>query len=265
VHAVRLDLPRHTSLETLPAVYSADSRAREFSERFLALFDAELELRDEVVARRAALLDAAALPDDALGWLAGLLGLGFEAEMPVARRRALIAAAPDLFRRRGTPHGLVDTLRIALGVEAAIEELGARRPWGALGRARLDGVRLFAPSRARVRLGTSRLGTAPLNAGGNPDDDARLWGANRLRVHVGPGAERALVERVVRSQTPAHVATSVHVAEPGLVLSDLRVGIDTVLVGPGPLVAGQARLGRGVLRGERHALPLILGINTRTE
>ena len=245
VHQVRLDMPRHTSLDELPAVYSEDLDARDFSERFLSLFDAQLEALDEVITRRDALLDAEALPDDALGWLAGLLGLGFESEMTVAQRRALIAAAPDLYHRRGTPSGLVDILRVAIGIEASVEELGPMRPWGAVGEAQLGQFRLFGRSRARVRMGSSVLGTAPLISRGNPDDDGRLWGASRIVVTVPAGSPRELVERVVRSQTPAHVVATVRMRAPGFALTDLRVGIDTVLTDPPPAVVGGLQLGRG--------------------
>jgi phage tail-like protein len=273
VYQVRLDLPRHTSLDELPVIFSEDVDARDFTERFLSLFDAQLEEVDEIIGRFDALLDAEALPDDALGWLAGLLGLGFEAQMSVAQRRALIAAAPDLYRRRGTPSGLVDTLRIALGITAIVQELGPERPWAAVGGTRLGSVRLFGRSRARVRLGTSRLGSAPLISRGNPDDDARLAGAYRIVVTVGPGTNRALVERIVRSQAPAHVVATVRVHEPGFVLTERRVGIDTVLVAPAPAVVGAIRLGRGgVLRRGRASSslavvgkPLIVGPNLRME
>ena len=261
VYQARLDMPRHTSLDELPAVYSEDLEARDFSERFLSLFDAQLELLDEVVARRAALLDADALPDDALGWLAGLLGLGFEAEMTVPQRRALIAAAPDLYRRRGTPSGLVDILAIALGIDASVDELGPMRPWGAAGETHLGEFRLFGRSRARVRLGSSTLGTAPLISRGNPDDDGRLWGSSRIVVTIPAGSPRELVERVVRSQTPAHVVATVRMRAPGFVLTDPRIGIDTVLTDPPPAVVGDLRLGgRGVLaRGRACASLAIVG------
>ena len=241
VHQIRLDLPRRTSLDDLPAVFAGDLDARDFTERFVTLFDAQLEQVDETVGRLPALLDAAALPDDALTWLAGLLGLGFEAVMTVAQRRALIAAAPDLYRRRGTPSGLVRTLAVALGITAIVEELGPQRPWGAAGDARLGMLRLFGRSRARVRLGTSQLGRAPLISSGNPDDDARLAGANRIVVSVPPNSDRELVERVVRSQTPAHVVATVQMRAPGFVLTDLRLGIDTVVAAPAPAVVGTVR------------------------
>lgn len=254
VHRVRLDLPRATSLGYLPAVYSDDPEARDFTERFLSIVDAALEEIDEVIARRPALLDARALPDDALGWLAGLLGTGFEAEMTADRRRDLLRAAPDLFRRRGTPSGLADTLRIALGVDCTIEELGAARPWGAVGRARLGSVRLFSRSAARVRLGTSRLGRSVLEGRGNPDLDAVLSGAHRIRVHVPAGADLALVSRVVRSQIPAHLVFTVHPAGRGLIAGTMRLGIDTVLTPPATAVVGDTVLGRrGVLAAGRNA------------
>jgi phage tail-like protein len=267
VHQVRIDLPGATGLDRLPQAYSEDPTARDFSERFLSLFDAHLEELDAVLDSRAALLDADALPDDALGWLAGLLGIGFEAEMPVARRRALLRAAPDLFRRRGTPQGLVDILQVALGVSSSVEELGAVRPWAGLGGARLGATRLFGRSRARLRLGTSRLGRSRLQSGGNPDHDAVLAGAHRIRVHVPAGADAGLVGRVVRSQIPAHVVPTVTAAVPGLVAGILHVGIDTVLTAPAPAVVGSTALGRsGVVRSGRSCAtgavvgqPLVVG------
>lgn len=249
VHQVRLDLPRLTSADLLPATFSADPVARDFTERFVSLFDAHLAEIDRVLDGRDALLDGEALPDDALGWLAGLLGTGFEVSMWPAQRRALIDAAPDLYRRRGTPDGLVDTLAIALGVDASVEEFGPARPWSVVGSARLNGFRLFGRSRARMRLGSSALGDVPLQTRGNPDDDARLAGSHRIRVYVTSGADVALVDRVVRSQIPAHVVASVRVSGGSFVLVDPRLGVDTVLASPPPAVVGSTRLGLGgVLR-----------------
>jgi phage tail-like protein len=247
LHGIRLELPRRTGVDDLPAVFSEDPRARDFTERFVGLFDAWLEDVDDVLDRRAALLDPAALPDDALGWLGGLIGLGFEAEMPVSRRRELLAAAPDLYRRRGTPQGLLDTVRIALGVSATVEEPARQRPWGAVGSSRLGAVRLFGRSDARFRLGTSRLGRAPMVAQGDPDLDALRAGTHRVRVHLPPvtddGAtvDTPLVARVVRSQAPAHLVTTV--AAPsgtGYAAGTARVGVDTVLTVPDPAVLGGA-------------------------
>jgi phage tail-like protein len=258
-------------VDQLPAVYSEDPRARDFSERFVGLFDAWLEQVDDVVDRRSALLDPAALPDDALGWLAGLVGLGFEPEMTVTRRRDVLVAAPELYRRRGTPDGLLETLRLAVGVEASLEEPGTVRPWGAVGSARLGGVRLFGRSRERVRLGSSRLGGSRLYAGGDPDQDAVRAGAHRLVVHLPSHtvdghpvdtAVVALATRVVRSQSPALLATHVTRSRPGgLVAGLVRLGVDTVPATPAPTVVGRLGLGRGaaLARGRAAGLPALAG------
>jgi phage tail-like protein len=261
VHQVRLDLPRATGLDRLPALYAEEPTAADFTERFLAIVDAQLEDIDEVLARRPALLDPDALPDDALGWLAGLLGTGFEAEMDVVRRRAFLRAAPELFRRRGTLSGVLQTLRIALGVTATVEELGTARPWGAVGTAHLGALRLFGRSRVRVRLGTSRLGGSRLESEGNPDHDAILFGASRVRVHVPAGTDRELVARVLRSQLPAHIVADVVSSRAGFSATVLRLGIDTVLTPPEPAVVGSGSLGRSgvVAPGRAAGADLVVG------
>lgn len=247
VHQVRLDLPRDTGVSRLPAVYSEEPTSADFTERFVSIVDAELEEIDEVIARRPAMLDADALPDDALTWLAGLLGTGFEAEMDVAQRRALLREAPALFRVRGTLAGVLRTIEVALGVTASIEELGTARPWGAVGSAHLGSLRVFGRSRVRVRLGTSRLGGSRLESEGNPDHDAITYGASQVRVHVPAGTDTSLVSRVLASQLPAHVVADVVAAPPGFTATVLRLGVDTVLTPPARTVVGSVALGRGAV------------------
>jgi hypothetical protein len=81
-------------------------------------------------------------------------------------------------------------------------------------------------------------------SGGNPDHDAVLAGAARVRVHVPAGSPVALVERVVRSQLPAPVVAEVSVASPGFVATVLRVGVDTVLRPPDRATVGAVVLGQ---------------------
>ena len=143
VRGVRLDLPRSTGLDSLPAIYRSDPAATEFGERFLSLFDAELETIDELVERHPALLDPRGVPGDTLTWLAGLVGITFDPSWSEETRRRLIEAAPALHRTRGTPDGLRRVIALVFGVDAAVEELGPARAWGAIGG------------------GTSPAGTAP--------------------------------------------------------------------------------------------------------
>ncbi|NBH03917.1 phage tail protein, partial [Amycolatopsis sp. SID8362] len=129
LHRIRLDFPRSTSADLLPAAFRQDPAADDFTERFLSLFDATTAEIDEVVERYPALLDPAGVPDGALPWLAGLLGLSFEAGWDAETRRKLITAAPALYRRRGTPAALKDAIGIVFGVDPVIDELPGDRHW----------------------------------------------------------------------------------------------------------------------------------------
>src|SRR6202040_3442772 len=58
VRRVRIDFPRITSLDYLPAVYRENPKAENFTERFLSLFDASIADVDRVIERYPALLDS---------------------------------------------------------------------------------------------------------------------------------------------------------------------------------------------------------------
>ncbi|WP_405809943.1 hypothetical protein OG729_34920 [Streptomyces sp. NBC_00210] len=302
VRQVRLDLPRATSADLLPAVYREDPTADDFTERFLALFDSVVQTLDRATERAPALLDPAGVPDGVLPWIAGLLGLDLgpdpdpapgassgggpassttpgapdpgTAQLPPPVLRRLIAAAPELRRRRGTPCGLALALHIVLGVRPAILE-PAVAPWGAVGRdTRLGEVRLFGRSAARVRLGGpavlgsrlagagARRGGAPLRSLGNPDDDPLTGTAFRFRVLIPPGpppgtrrpastdgmARTAadLIERL----SPAHTTATVSIGGLGFTVGERSaVGVDTLLVSPAPSPAGVAVLGADTVLG----------------
>lgn len=269
VHRVRLDFPRVTSADLLPPAFRQDPAADDFTERFLSLFDATLADLDRVIERYPALLDPAGVPDRVLPWLAGLLGLSFEAGWDARTRRALLAAAPELYRRRGTPWALREAVRIVFGVAPVIDEPASDRRWAQLRAAPgqepgegpgqgqgqgLGAVRLFGRSASRFRVGGSALGAAPLRAFGDPDGDPLAAHAHRFRVllparSADPGALRRLVER----QAPAHTVGSVRTGAAGFVVgSRSTVGVDTAFVPlPPPVLGGGSplRLNRdGVLR-----------------
>lgn len=261
---VRVEFPRSTSLDGLPPVYRDNPRAEDFSERFLALFDAGMAELDAAIEEFPAALDVASARDELLPWLASFHDLVFDTAWDAQRQRRVLRAMPRLYGLRGTVEGLRLAIRLVFDVDAAIQELAPERAWGALGRGnwtRLGMVRLFGQSRARLRTGHSTLGQAPLRSRGNPDLDAVGTGAWRFRVLVPPGqqlssaAAQQRLARLVDTQKPAHTQASVRVGGTGFVLGlGTAVGIDTSL-GPLPgavLGDGQLRLGRtAVLRAGR--------------
>ncbi|MEV6824485.1 phage tail protein [Amycolatopsis sp. NPDC051102] len=251
VRRVRLDFPRATSADLLPPAFRQDPAADDFTERFLSLFDATLAELDEVIERYPALLDAAGVPDRVLPWLAGLVGLSFEAGWNAPTRRALLAAAPELYRRRGTPWALGKAVEIVSGVPPVIGELPAERNWARVGASSLGSVRLAGRSSARFRLGTSALGAAPLRAFGHPGDDPLTAHAHRYRVLLPTGtADDDAIRRLVARQAPAHTAGSVRSGRRGFVVGTRStVGVDSAFVPAPRAVLGRFRLNRGgVLR-----------------
>jgi hypothetical protein len=198
------------------------------------------------------------VPDAALPWLAGLLGLSFEAGWDAGTRRKLITAAPGLYRRRGTPGALKEAIDIVFGVTPVIDELAGDRHWAQVratakpADARgLGAVRLFGRSSSRLRLGTSTLGATPLRAFGDPDTDPLTEHAHRFRVLLPAGAaDEDAVRRLVARQAPAHTRGSVRTGGTGFVVGTRSaVGVDTAFVPLPPPVVGAARLNHdGVLR-----------------
>ena len=53
------------------------------------------------------------MPAEALDWLAGWLGALLESDWDEARRRLFLAHASELYRRRGTPRGVIEAVRLA--------------------------------------------------------------------------------------------------------------------------------------------------------
>ncbi len=275
VRRIRLDFPRSTSAQFLPAVYQEEPRAAEFTERFLSLFDATLADLDRAVETFPALFDSQRVSDEVLPWLGQFLGVTFDPSWDAARRRAILLALPDLYRKRGTLEGLAEAIRLVFDEDPVIEEPGADAFWGAVAsttkRSPLDGrlgaVRLFGRSAARFRLGQSKLTGAPLRSYGDPALDPLTAGAHRFKVLL-PGAGRqdsslaSRLERLVDSQKPAHTVVGVSIGSESLILAGtVRVGIDTRLAAPPPAVLGirgNLRLGRdSVLRGHGTVGPVI--------
>ena len=281
---IRLDFPRTTSADFLPAAFRQDPAADDFTERFLSLFDASLAEIDRVIERYPALLDPAGVPDRALPWLAGLLGLSFEAGWDAATRRALLAAAPELYRRRGTPFALTEAVRIVFGATPVLHELANDRSFAQVRGTTagvtapgLGSVRLFSRATTRFRLGGSALGAAPLHAYGDPDTDPVTEHAYRFRLLLPSGTvDVDALRRLVERQAPAHTRGTVRTGEAGFVVgARSTVGVDTAFVPlPPPVLGGThpLRLNTdGVLRpgprGARHGVNVgvvsAVGVHTR--
>lgn len=159
----------------LPGVLQED----QFAMRFTAAFDDVLAPVISTLDCLEAYVDPFLTPPDFLEWLATWVGALVDENAPLERRRALVAGAVDLHRRRGTVAGLKAHLEVLTGGRVEINDSG-----GTL---------------ASVTPGAELPGQA----------------APRLAVRVTGAAwdvPRQLVDSAVAHGKPAHVA---HVVEVG--------------------------------------------------
>ncbi|MEG3628129.1 phage tail protein [Streptomyces poriticola] len=102
--------------EQLPALYADDDLAQ----RFTAGLDTVLAPVFATLDNLPAYLDPRVAPADFVTWLASWVGGTDDPRWPVELRREAVARAVELHRRRGTRHGLVEALRLVLGVHADV-------------------------------------------------------------------------------------------------------------------------------------------------
>ena len=106
--------------EQLPALYAED----DFAQRFTAGLDTVLAPVFATLDNLPAYLDPRVAPPDFLAWLASWVGAADDPKWPVELRREAVVRAVELHRWRGTKRGLVEALRLALGVHADVTDDG---------------------------------------------------------------------------------------------------------------------------------------------
>ncbi len=105
-------------LQYLPPIY----HAHPFLGRFLLAFEGVLGPLEQIVDNFDLYLDPRTAPPFFLDQLAGWLGLTLDEKWPLAKRRAVLAEAAELYRRRGTRWSLARHLEIYTGVRPEISE-----------------------------------------------------------------------------------------------------------------------------------------------
>jgi phage tail-like protein len=105
---------------SLPGIYVEDELASALTAAFDDAYAPILSTIDNV----AAYLDPALTPDDFLDWLGGWVGLLPDETWPIERRRALVAVAWQVYRKRGTAAGLAMHLRLLTAGEVEITDSG---------------------------------------------------------------------------------------------------------------------------------------------
>jgi len=242
----------------------------DFLERFLDNFEGILTPLEDRIADAYLLTDPRTTPDESLEWLGSWIGVAFDPAYPADRRRKLLTATPELYRRRATVGGLTRALDIATdggvanGSIVVLEDFRLRRVIATILGTHLDEE--YDPLLAGpVISGNSYVGDTlflgndlqkeflalfdPSPAGGpalppwldGAKEEAAVASffdglANRVTVLVHQEVkpqDLGLIQRVVDLETPAHVLSRVVTATyPFVVGMASLAGVDSYLGPP---------------------------------
>lgn len=257
LRSLRAEYPSHDYLRRLPKVYSREEQPAAFLRRYLALFDGFLGELDGRATARQVLLDPAAVPAEALAWLAGFVGLVLDERWPVPVQRAILAQAAWLFRFRGTVPGLTRFLELYTGVGVILIEKFRLRGLGTIGESGGPESRAILGAGFRVGGALAQENLTPLTG---TVEDAFATHAHRFSVII-PAVltteQLEVVRHILEVHRPAHTLVDVCTVDAGIrVGRGLHLGLTSVIGRSGgftPLQTGASLLGRGSIIGPPEA------------
>lgn len=167
----------------LPAIYQDDA----FAQRFVAAFDDALAPALATLDALPAYVDPRLAPPDFLAWVAEWVGIEVDDAWPIELTREIVSGAALLHRRRGTVPGLVDAVRLALGL----------------------GPSQLQSSSTTVEVQDSGGTTWSTTPGAAVPGSSRPNVTVRVTVPMSVKVDRRRVERFVSAVKPAHVPHTV--------------------------------------------------------
>lgn len=252
------------------------STPADFLERFINNFEGILTPLEDRIAHAYSLTDPYTTQEESLEWLGSWLGVTFDPAYPTDRRRQMLTAMPELFSKRGTLAGLNLALEIltnggvSSGEIVVVEDFRLGRTYASIlgldlsdgidrltqgpiaGRQSSLGENLWLGDATQAELlALLRSDIFPGTTG--PIDVLQALAAEQsvttfmehlafkitVLVHqsVAP-QDLGLINRVVESESPAHVQSRVVAASPSFLTGMFSlVGVDTYL---GPSTVAQA-------------------------
>lgn len=251
-----------------------NSTRRDFLERFVDIFEAQLTRIEDRIANSYLLTRPESTPDAALDWLGGWIGMN-SAGYPQDRRRARLLASARLHRNRGTVKGITESLNIATeglcsrGAVIVIEDFRLRHIFATILGADLD---IQNDPLLPGFSGSSNSFVGDTLFLGNPRDQAEILAlfsapetgaeqaavqqfydslANRMTVFIHNQVETVdvnLVTKIVQHEKPAHVAATIRIAtQPFMIGLASLLGVDSYLAPEpprDPVVVGGSQIGR---------------------
>jgi len=251
-----------------------ESTQRDFFERFVNIFEAQMTRIEDRIANAYLLTRPESTPDDALAWLGGWIGVD-QTGYPPDRRRAHLLAAADLRRERGTAAGITRAIDVATnglcsrGAVLVIENFRLRHIFATILGADLattnDPLLPGYSGSSNSFVGDTLFLGDPRNpdflalfasAMELPGQQAEVQQfldslAYRITVFIHNQVEDVdvnLVQRIVEYEKPAHVAATIQIAtQPFLAGLASLLGANTYLApqpAPDPVIVDVSRVGR---------------------
>lgn len=215
----------------------APSTRQDFFERFVDIFEYQFTRIENQIAKAYLLTRVEAVPEAALPWLGGWIGVPQDDSYPPTRSRARLKATPALYRSRGTIKGITLALDVATGgmcrrgAVVLVEDFRLRHIFATILGADLAiksdpmlpgysassnsivGDTLFLGD-PHMQAEIQALYAADLGIDGGSEAAQELYDslAHRLTVFVHNQVENVdfkLVQRIVDAEKPAHVKVAV--------------------------------------------------------
>ncbi len=267
IRSIKAEFPHHSYLRYLPAVYQEDEKGREFLRRFLPLFESVLNDLEECIISIPRYFDPEAAPDEFLPWLGDWLALSYDENWNSTQLRQLIQKAPHLYRHRGTRHGIEEVINLYTGgdefsqgletsVMACMPAGGCRdeylqfagQPMIILENNILWHAGSICPCRECTGKECECKDTVKECAF---RDYEPFCFCVLLKPFSVPQDKHKTVERIVRTEKPAHTEGHVKFLEPWFHLCGFTfLGINTMLSEPA-FVLGESALARDTVAADR--------------
>jgi phage tail-like protein len=168
-------------VDQLPGIYQDGMFIRQFT----AGLDEVLAPTVTTLDSLHAYVDPDLAPPDFVGWLGGWVGVTLQEDWPIDRRRAFVAAAADLYARRGTAHGVRDEVAIYSGGAVQVSDPGG--------------------------VYTSRTPTTAKARGNRRKSDRTVQVT--VDVSAGVGVNWAGLQELIRDAVPAHLPVEIELRE----------------------------------------------------
>jgi phage tail-like protein len=253
LRAVDVEYPGHPLLQSLPRTLWREPAAQAFLFRYLMPLAAMLSEWRDVSATRHRLLDARIAPTEALGWLAGFVGLALDPCWPESVQRRMILQAAPLFRTRGTLASLQAMLQTLTGAEVVIIENFRLRGGGVVGNPQAQASQAVLGYGYRVGGLIGEPGDQPLADAPEVEFDDFAHRFSVTVVAALSDAQLACVLRLIEVHKPAHTDFTLCTACAGIRAGvGANVGISSVIgksAGFEVAVLGDAGLDQGYTLG----------------